>query len=469
MNSTKSKIKDIYPLTPMQQGMYFHSLKDKDSGTYFDQVCFDIEGNLDTALLEQSINKLIERHDILRTIFSNKSKQVLQIVWKERPLKVFFENLNGLGIDQQNTIIINYKQKSKVQGFDLGKDQLMRFALFQREKEKYTMVWCFHHILMDGWSRPIVTEELFAIYRSLSQQESLSMLPTIPYSRYIQWLESRDQQRALQYWKDYMQGYENVVSVPMKENKANCPFLLEETELVLNTEWTGIVTELTKQLQVTVNTWLQTIWGVLLQKYNGVDDAVFGSVVSGRPSEIAGIEQMIGLFINTIPVRIQSRPGMSFSDLVKQVQLSSLSSAQYDYYPLYEIQANSPLKQGLVNHVMVFENYPIGEAIEQSSGQSIGFTISNVETFEQSNYDFCVTIVPGNEIRIKFSYNAARIDRGMVARIRGHLQEVIGQVLETPHVHIDQLEIVTEEEKRQLLHEFNDTKASYPADQTIHG
>ncbi|RIE00303.1 hypothetical protein D3H35_29355 [Cohnella faecalis] len=95
MNSTKSKIKDIYPLTPMQQGMYFHSLKDKDSGTYFDQVCFDIEGNLDTALLEQSINKLIERHDILRTIFSNKSKQVLQIVWKERPLKVFFENLNG--------------------------------------------------------------------------------------------------------------------------------------------------------------------------------------------------------------------------------------------------------------------------------------------------------------------------------------------------------------------------------------
>ncbi|RIE04952.1 hypothetical protein D3H35_03175 [Cohnella faecalis] len=196
---------------------------------------------------------------------------------------------------------------------------------------------------------------------------------------------------------------------------------------------------------------------------------VFGSVVSGRPSEIAGIEQMIGLFINTIPVRIQSRPGMSFSDLVKQVQLSSLSSAQYDYYPLYEIQASSPLEQGLVNHVMVFENYPIEEAIEQSSGQSIGFAISNVEAFEQTNYDFSILILPGKKMTIQFSYNAARIDRGMVARIRGHLQEVIGQVVETPHVHIDQLEIVTEEEKRQLLHEFNDTKASYPADQTIHG
>ncbi|RIE04950.1 amino acid adenylation domain-containing protein [Cohnella faecalis] len=450
--------------------MLFHHVFDPGSHAYFEQTSFEIDGYLDVGLFEKSINTLIERYDIFRTVFHyGEGNRLLQMVLRERPIQIQLEDLAEYGIEEQNGVIEQFKQKDKAQGFDLSEGPLMRLALFRKGTAGYTMVWSFHHILMDGWCLSVVAKELFAIYQSLREQKPHGLGPVTPYSQYIKWLGKQDRAAASQYWEGYLEGYELSVTLPTLGNQQSEAYMLEKMSLTLEEDLTRRLTRTANEHQVTVNTWLQTIWGVLLQTYNGVDDAVFGSVVSGRPSEIAGIEQMIGLFINTIPVRIQSRPGMSFSDLVKQVQLLSLSSAQYDYYPLYEIQANSPLKQGLVNHVMVFENYPIEEAIEQSSGQSIGFAISNVETFEQTNYDFSILILPGKKMTIEFSYNAARIDRGMVARIRGHLQEVVAQLVETPHVHIDQLEIVTEEEKRQLLYEFNDTKASYPADQTIHG
>ncbi|WP_318628501.1 condensation domain-containing protein, partial [Paenibacillus polymyxa] len=193
---------------------------------------------------------------------------------------------------------------------------------------------------------------------------------------------------------------------------------------------------------------MQTVWGLLLQKYNGTDDVVFGSVVSGRPADIPNVEHIIGLFINTIPVRIRSQVGSLFSDVMKQTQEQSIASHAYDTYPLYEIQGLSELKQDLINHILIFENYPVEEQIEQlGSGEASSFTITGAESVEQTNYDFNLVVLPGNTIHMSFGYNALAFERESVEQIRGHLVQLLEQVTANPNIRVHELDMITAQER----------------------
>ncbi|WP_318628502.1 condensation domain-containing protein, partial [Paenibacillus polymyxa] len=193
---------------------------------------------------------------------------------------------------------------------------------------------------------------------------------------------------------------------------------------------------------------MQTVWGILLQKYNGTDDVVFGSVVSGRPADIPNVEHIIGLFINTIPVRIRSQVDSLFSDVMKQTQEQSIASHTYDTYPLYEIQGLSELKQDLINHILIFENYPVEEQIEQlGSGDESSFTITGAESVEQTNYDFNLVVLPGNTIHMSFGYNALAFERESVEQIRGHLVQLLEQVTANPNIRVHELDMLNEQER----------------------
>ncbi|WP_156497366.1 non-ribosomal peptide synthetase, partial [Paenibacillus jamilae] len=224
-----------------------------------------------------------------------------------------------------------------------------------------------------------------------------------------------------------------------------------------------------KQNQVTINTLIQTVWGVLLQKYNNSSDVVFGSVVSGRPGDIPGVEHMIGLFINTIPVRVQSEQGETFAMLMKRTQRQALASNAHDAFPLYEIQALTEQKQDLINHIMIFENYPVEQQVEQlgSEGQD-KFTISNVVATEETNYDLNVVIMPGEGIKIRFMYNALSFDQAGIERLHGHFVRLLEQISLNPHVRVEELELLTVAEKQQITARFNDTAVAFPSHQTVH-
>ncbi|WP_318628499.1 condensation domain-containing protein, partial [Paenibacillus polymyxa] len=184
------------------------------------------------------------------------------------------------------------------------------------------------------------------------------------------------------------------------------------------------------------------------------------------------VEDMIGLFINTIPVRIQSERNATFAEILQRTQEQALASGVYDTFPLYDIQARTEQKQDLINHIMVFENYPIGQQMKQMGGSGetkaqTGFSIANVALTEQTNYDFNLIVVPDEDISILLEYNALVYNRSAMERIQGHIDHVIRQIVDNPHICVNELALVTAEEQAQIIQVWGDTAVAYPQDQTL--
>ncbi|MGP9039172.1 non-ribosomal peptide synthetase [Bacillus stercoris] len=462
-----AQIQDIYPLSHMQEGMLFHSLMDFSSKAYVEQTSFTITGNLCIDSFQKSLNLLVSRYDIFRTIFIKEVPDLTgpqQVVLSNRELTVYREDISRLADQDQQTLIDAFMTKDREKGFDLQKDPLMRLALFDRGDSQYTCVWTHHHIIMDGWCLGIILKEFFSMYDSLKNNSPVQLGRTVPYSRYIEWLGEQDQEETAAYWSGYLKEYGNTASIPrIKSRPADRDYEAAQVRFSLAPEMVEKLTEAAQKWGVTLNTLFMSIWGVLLHRYNAADDVVFGSVISGRPSAIDGIESMVGLFINTVPVRIRSAEGMTFSSLAKSVQEDFLSSEQHGYYPLYDIQNHSPLKQGLIDHIFVFENYPVqlDQALRiESENEENALRLGDISMSEQTNYDFNIVIVPGESFYIKFSYNAAVYEREEMLRIQGHLNQALECIVTHPDVAVSDINIVPPEEQ-QVIQLFNETERPY--------
>ncbi|MCY7965460.1 non-ribosomal peptide synthetase [Bacillus inaquosorum] len=462
-----AQIQDIYPLSHMQEGMLFHSLMDVSSKAYVEQTSFTITGNLCIDSFQKSLNLLVSRYDIFRTIFIKEVQDLTgpqQVVLSNRELTVYREDFSHLADHEQQALIDAFMTKDREKGFNLQKDPLMRLALFDRGNSQYTCVWTHHHIIMDGWCLGIILKEFFSMYDSLKNNSPVRIGSTVPYSRYIEWLGEQDQEETAAYWSEYLKEYGNTASIPrINPRPADGDYKADQISFSLAPEMVEKLTEAAQNWGVTLNTLFMSMWGVLLHRYNAADDAVFGSVISGRPSAIDGIESMVGLFINTVPVRIRSAEDMTFSSLAKAVQEDILSSEQHGYYPLYEIQNHSPLKQGLIDHIFVFENYPVqlDQALSiESEDEENALKLGDISMSEQTNYDFNIVIVPGESFYIKFSYNAAVYEREEMLRIQGHLKQALDCILANPDIAVSDINIVPPEEQ-QVIQLFNETERPY--------
>ncbi|PYE42370.1 non-ribosomal peptide synthase protein (TIGR01720 family)/amino acid adenylation domain-containing protein, partial [Paenibacillus barcinonensis] len=464
------EIENIYSLTPMQKGMWFHSKLDRQTAAYFEQTQFTMGGALDVELFESSWRELAKRHLVLRANFAKgPTGEPLQIIYRDKPAAFEYEELLHLQADERQAYLHKKAEHDKLRGFDMEHDALVRFTILRTEEQSYHVIWSFQHILMDGWCLAQLTQELFEIYSALTSGNQPVVHKGSDYGAYIEWLEKQDDQAASDYWTAYLAGYEGQILLPgQKEQALNSRFTADHVTAELGKDLSERMDRVAKQRLITVNTLLQAAWGVILQKYNGTNDAVFGSVVAGRPAEIPGIESMIGLFINTVPVRVTSESDTVFADLMTKLQERALDSGRYDYYPLYEIQARSVQKQNLINHIIAFENYPVDEQMEQMGDQQHGdLTITDVQMEEQTNYNFNVTVVPGAAIEIRFDFNADVFDRDSIERLKGHLMHVLEQVTNNPDITVGELELVTEMEKSDLLGRFNDTTTEFPREKTL--
>ncbi|BFH71003.1 hypothetical protein PsJ27TS7_50030 [Paenibacillus dendritiformis] len=466
------EIENIYSLTPMQKGMWFHSALDRQTAAYFEQTRFTMRGALDVQLFERSWMELAKRHLVLRANFvKGPAGEPLQIIYRDKPVGFEYEELLHLQPDEKQAYLDKKAEDDKLRGFDMEHDALVRVTILRTEEQSYHVLWSFQHILMDGWCLPQLTQELFETYSALASGKQPVGDKGSDYGAYIEWLEKQDDQAASGYWTAFLAGYEGQTVLPgQKKAQPNGRFTADHVTAELGKDLSERMDRVAKERLVTVNTLLQAAWGVMLQKYNGTNDAVFGSVVAGRPAEIPGIESMIGLFINTVPVRITSEGDTVFADLMAKLQERALESGRYAYYPLYEIQARSVQKQNLINHIIAFENYPVDEQMEQAGDQQHGdLTITDVQMEEQTNYNFNVTVVPGAEIEIRFDFNAEVFDKDSIERLKGHLVHLLEQVTDNPEITVGELELVTEAEKADLLGRFNDTTTEFPRQQTIHG
>ncbi|MCP3774858.1 amino acid adenylation domain-containing protein [Paenibacillus sp. MZ04-78.2] len=462
-------VENVYPLTPMQKGMLFHSLIDSASGAYFEQAAFELRGHLDIGAFVKSLEQLTERHDILRTNFYAQWQQPLQLVFREKPVETVVRDIRGLNDQERCNSIDAFIQEDKARGLDLTCDALMRVTILRTGEERTRIIWSFHHILMDGWCLPLITKEVFDAYYALLERRQPARGALTPYSRYIEWLGEQEHERAAAYWRNYLDGYEGQ-TVLLKDPGASASGTYRKQRHIgrLGKALTEQLQRTASDHQVTVNTWIQTAWGLLLQRYNSSTDVVFGTVVSGRPAEIPGIEAMIGLFINTIPVRVQAQTEMTVAELVKRNQEQALASQEYDTYPLYEIQAQTPQKQQLISHIMVFENYPVEKQMEQLNRNDKVLEITDFYMEEHTHYDFTCIVIPAEEMEIHFVYNAEAYDRPSVERMQSHLMELIRHMLSEPMARICELNLLGEEERTLLTETWNDTAAEYPRQETIH-
>ncbi|UCH98458.1 MAG: amino acid adenylation domain-containing protein [Candidatus Aminicenantes bacterium] len=444
----KYPLEDIYPCTPLQEGMIFHALYDQHSSAYFIQLSYRFHGQLDMAAVRKALQELVNHYEILRSVFVHEDlDRPLQLILKKGKIDVYYRDIRepvqrgGMDIDSWIKV---FKKEDRQQFFDLRKDTLLRAAVLRVGEAEYEFIWSNHHILMDGWGGGILYSRFLEMYNNYIENRPYQFPADKPYRCYIRWLENQDKEKAREYWRCLLEDYKETASIPKRTapGTASKEYKREEILFTLGPEKTSALDKMAVTHQVTLSLIFQTLWGILLARYNGKQDVVFGIVVSGRPPQVEGVESMIGLFINTIPVRIRFQPNTAFIQLVRQVQKQSLESEPYHYYSLAEIQAQSHLKRDLIDHFLTFSNYPIGDIVEDvingknDSREVFPFQVSNIETVDRSNYNFDVLVKFQDQMDILLRFNTNVYNRDFMKRMLVHIEEVMDQVMESNEIKI---------------------------------
>ncbi len=454
---------DVSTLSPTQEGMLFHASFEKGSETYFEQFAFTVRGKFDVKSFEAAWNELFKRHEMFRSVFARKSCDVpLQLTLKERKIDFTSEDISRFDKDRCAQIIEDFKADDRKKGFNLSSDVLMRIHMFKLDDDSYKAVWSHHHILLDGWSAGIIITELFQMYKAFIDDAELLLQPVAPYKNYIKWLSSVDKKAANEYWAGYLSGYNRIASFTKdQDGKAgDKTYNLMSIDYTLSEELTMGLKDISVDCQATFSAIIQSVWGILLSKYNNVDDVVFGSVVSGRPAGLSGVEDMVGLFLNTIPVRIIAGRELSFKDLISRTQTMYLESRHYHYNSLADIQALSDLKQGLIDNVIVFENYPLSDEMLKITEQlDLGFTIEDVDEFEQTSYDCALEVYAGKSTLFEFNYNSLAYSEGCMQKVKDNFVTILNTVISKPDiaVHDIKMMLMSEDEKNEQNEFLNST------------
>ena len=462
---TKENTQDIYVLTPTQKGMLFHTIYDEATPVYFEQFSFTIQGPLDIRSFRQAWDHLIAITPVLRTVFKwTKVKEPVQIVLKNLPVDLVVHNLDHLEQVAQAKSIREFRAHDKQTPFPMEEGPLLRLNLFVLGKEKHHFLWSYHHILIDGWCMPLIMKDLVEIYMAALARIPLPRPARRPYRDYIGWFLKQNQEKALKFWKESLGDLAAPTSLPMDRLPAqDVATFSEEVRLELAPELTRKVQDLAKRQRVTQSTLVQAVWSLLLSRYSRQNDVVFGVTVSGRPADLQGSEDMIGLFINTLPMRVRLSAEMTVSELLQSVQEFANALREYEYSPLSDLKACTAISksQNLFDSFVVFENYPV-DAI--GSAPDSRFGLSEISTVEMTNFPLTMIVSPGEHLRIEMHYYTSLFDRVTVERMLGHMREVLVAMVDNPEAKVSQVEILSQEEKQQILIDFNQTDSPYSQD-----
>ena len=468
MSSKKRNIKAIYPLTPMQEGMLFHSLKDPDSGVYVEQMTARLRGPLDIDAFRRAWELMVTRHSVLRTAFSWKSlDRMMQVELREVSLPMTFEDWRDLPPDEQETRFQALIRSDRAQGFNPAKAPLMRIHLIRTGEEAYRLLWSNHHILMDGWSLPIIMREVFMAYEAYNKGYQPMLPPARPFKNYIDWLQKQDVGEAEAFWRELLAGFDEPVRLRIEKRAPQGPPETREQSLKLSPDLSQALTQLARTHRVTLNTVISAAWVLTLSRYSGRRDVVYGATVSGRPTDLPGAETMVGLFINTLPMRVQVRDDQPLGDWLRGIHALQFEMRQFEYTPLVKVAEWSDIPAGspLFETIFVFENYPVDDALRT---QQTSVALEDVKSYEQTNYPLTVVAGPGEEIGVKASYDARLYDDDAIARLLGHLRNLLADMAAHPHKRVGELDLLDEEERHRLLVAWNQTARPIPDPHLIH-
>ena len=470
-----SRIEASYPLAPMQQGMLFHSLYEQ-SGVYIEQMICSLQEPLNVAAFKQSWQRVVQRHQVLRTSFDwDDSAEPIQRVYKEVELPWEEQDWRGMPGDQQERLLQEYLESDRVLGFDLAEpSSKMRLAIFQLAEADYKLVWTFYHALLDGRGYLIVLKEVFAIYENLCGKaeedwEKPKILEELekrrPYRDYIDWLQNKtrtDAENAEQFWRQKLSGF--AVPTQLTGTRELEPRSYKTQEVRLSVASTSALQSLAEEHQLTLNTLVQGAWALLLSRYSGEEDVVFGATKTFRGSSVvAGMQSMVGLLINTLPVRVWAKPDSLLLPWLNSLRSQWVALREYEHTPLVKIQEWSEVPPGiaLFESIVIFENYQVNEALRSQGGN---WKLREFQLLEQINYPLCLCAYAGSDLLLKITYDRSQFEDRAIARMLGHLETLLEGMAANPNQRLGDVPLLTAAERHQLLIEWNDTHREYASD-----
>jgi amino acid adenylation domain-containing protein len=458
-------LEDLYPLSPMQQGMLFHTIYAPESGVYFEQSVFTIKGELDVKSFERAWQQVLDRHSILRSSFLWEDlENPQQVVHRRVNLPFEKQDWSNLFAAQQEERLNEYLAADRARGFDLGSAPLIRLALFQNAPDLHRFVFSRHHLLLDRWSRSLILKEAFAFYDALCKGEQLTLEALRPYGDYIAWLNAQDKGAAEVYWRELLAGVLAPTTLAADEKlstKVGTGDQYGDERIQLSEESTERLRAFAREQKLTLNILAQATWALLLSRYTRDREVVFGVTVAGRPATLAGVESMVGLFINTLPLKARVPSLINVLPWLKELQEQQSTMQQYEYSSLMDIQGWSDVPRGvpLFESIFVFENLPVGSSFQAGNG-GLEFQ-SDRGLGSNTGYPLTVLVSPGSKLTIQLVYDRQRFDQATVRRMLGHMQTLLENLPRHFERPISSWPMLTEAEREQIISDWNDTEVDF--------
>lgn len=461
----KKDIADILALTPMQEGMLYHHLKDPTCNIYVEQVSLNLFGEIDIKRFEIAWNFVIETNEMLRTVFRWKNvKNPIQMVLRKYLLKPTFYDFSTSSKISHPILLETVKTKERQRQFNLETIPF-RISLCKLSSKSYEMIITNHHILFDGWSNGIILKEFFESYNILTQRMQLERPEKVKYREFVKWIRNQDlyKHKREAYWEKYLNGFDLKTELPVedttekrKENR-NIP---AHYQFKSSAGMKDSLEAFAVKHKLTLATLLYCAWGILLQKYNNKEDVVFGTTVSGRTAKIKNIESIVGLFINTLPMRLQTHAGETIVELLSQTAEMLIKREEFETTPLVEIKEYSEVdkREELFDSVVVVENYPLDVNLLQRNSKL------SVQSFSMSgltNFNILVNIIIFDEIEVCFKYPRDLFDDEMLKKLAGYYIRILSLMVDKPEKNVSEIEIISDEKKALILSIFNENLNSH--------
>ncbi|HEX8273687.1 MAG TPA: amino acid adenylation domain-containing protein [Longimicrobiaceae bacterium] len=456
-------LEDVYPLSPVQQGMIFHEQLAPDSGVYVNQYVFTLRGGLEPATLLRAWRVVLEQRPVLRTGFLLEGLPTpVQVVL--RGDAVSWELLDWRGIPRagQREELRRYLAAERARRFDLLAPPLMRLALVRTADGEWELAWSHHHLLLDGWSTSLVLQDVLAAYDALLAGTAPVLPRRRPFRDYVAWLGAQDLAAAEAYWRAALEGVA-AATPPGVERPASAGAGGEGVHgsagLEMGVAATGALQALARRQRITLNTLVQGAWALLLARFSGEEDVVFGTAVTGRPPELAGMEQMIGLFINTLPVRVRVEGGAWADEWLQRLHREQTAARAYEHSPLAEVQRWSGVPAGrpLFESIVAFENHPV----EETAAGGRSFAVERWERVGWSHYPLELAALPGERLGLRVEYDGGRVEPDAAERMAAHLETILETLAADPARRLAAVPLLRGAERAQVLEGWNATAADW--------
>jgi len=367
------QIIDSYPLSPVQHGMLIHSLSAPQSGVYVQQLVAVLREELNVSAFRQAWERIVSHHPILRTSFSwDRADEPLQRVHANVSLPFECHDWSRFPVERREELLESFLQSDRERGFSFDAAPLMRQTLFRYAEAEYRWIWTSHHALLDGRSRLLLLRGLFAVYEEILGGRPTNLNGARSYRNYIDWLNKNDFAVAEGFWRDLLSGFTAPTPLPSERNRPaeNSSRTFGKQTLRLSGQVTRRLQSLAREHRLTPNTFLQGAWALLLSRYSGEADVVFGATRAGRHSPVQGVESMVGLLINTVPVRASVSWERRLLPWLQGLRNQWIAMRDFEHTPLVKLQgwSNVPRGMPLFENILVFENYLLDSALRAQGG-----------------------------------------------------------------------------------------------------